>query len=562
MAVEATSQITAARITEAWALQRQGQDAEAAAVYRDVLRHQPDQAQALHNLGLLAVKAGDVSSGIEMFCTAIQHEPNNPRFHTNLAQTLRSVGRFEEAVAAADRALASQADFANAVLCRAQAYLALTQYAPAAADFVRATALGLTSAEILQQYGQSLSGLRRHGEALTVFDQAVSLQPNNADARNHRGVALFQLGRYAEALADCDAAIALRDDVPSYWNNRGNVQVAVQRFDQAILDYDRAVALKPDYPDPYVNKGIALLQLGNFAHGWFYFEWRWKRGEAKKCREFKQPLWLGKTDLRGKTIFLHSEQGLGDTIQFFRYAELVRQRGAIVFLGVQQPLKSLIQHALPEITVYAEGEIIPPFDVQCPLMSLPLACGTRTPDNIPPTPRLSAPEPLRQIWAECLGDKTRPRVGLAWAGNPEHLNDHNRSLPLACLEPLTKLAVDFICLQKSITPPDREVLRAWGVADYAEELTDFTATAALIGALDLVITVDTSVAHLAGAMGKPVWLLLPRNPDFRWLLGREDSPWYPSLRIFRQAECGGWAALVARVRAAIDDILNSAVAIT
>ncbi len=538
----------AARVAEGWRLQRLGHHAQAETIYRAVLQQQPENAIAWHNLGLIAVQAGATDAAIDLFRQAVTHEPDNPRFLTNLAQTLRGAGQLEAAISVASKAIAQSGDFANAFQCRALAHQGLARHAEAVADFERAIALGLVHPEVHSQHGQSLAALNRHNEALAAFDAAVQRRPDFADALNYRSIALFQLCRYDDALADCTAAIRLRDDVPSYWNNRGNVLVVIGRFDDALLDFDRAITLKPDYPDPYVNKGIALLQLGNFEHGWFYFEWRWKREAAKDQRKFKQPLWLGKTEIRGKTIFLHSEQGFGDTIQFFRYAALVRQMGAKVLLGVQQPLKSLIQHALPDIAVYAEGEVIPPFDLQCPLMSLPLACATRTLDDIPPSPKLAAPEPIRQAWADRLGPKSRLRVGLVWQGNPGHLNDHNRSMPLEALAPLIALDADFTCLQKSISAEDGQTLQDWGVASFAEDLTDFTATAGLIEALDLVISVDTSLAHLAGAMGKEVWLLQPKNPDFRWLLCRDDSPWYPSLRMFRQAEQGGWEAVVAEVK--------------
>ena len=451
MSVTRSDSDIAARIEEAWRLQRLGQNAQAEAIYRVVLQGQPDNATVWHNLGLIAAQTGAADASIQLFRRAVAHEPGNARFQTNLAQALRSAGQLEEAVAVAGTAVALQDDFANAYQCRALANFGLGRHEAALPDFDRAIALGLGRPEILSQRGQCLTALARYQAALADFDAAVASQPGSADARNHRAISLFQLGCYEDSLVDCNEAIRLRDDVPSYWNNRGNVLVALGRFDAALLDYDRAIALKPDYPDPYVNKGIALLQLGNFEHGWFYFEWRWQRDAAKEHRKFKQPVWLGITDLRGKTIFLHCEQGLGDTIQFFRYAELVRQRGAKVMLGVQQPLKLLIQHALPDILVYAEGDIVPPFDLHCPMMSLPLACGTRQVKHIPPSPRLAAPEQLRKAWASRLGSTARVRAGLVWQGNPGHLNNHNRSLPLELLAPLLALDMELVCLQKAIS---------------------------------------------------------------------------------------------------------------
>jgi tetratricopeptide (TPR) repeat protein len=551
MSVAQSDSDAALRIEEAWRLQRLGRHAQAEAIYRAVLQDQPNNAIAWHNLGLIAAQAGAADSAIALFRRAVGHAPGEARFHANLAQALRGAGQFDEAVAAADRAIRLRDDLAHAYHCRALAQVGRDRHEEALADFDHAVALGFDRPDISSQRGQCLAALGRYGEALADFEAAIAGKPDDADLLISRSIALFRLNRFEDALADCDAAIRLREDAPSYWNNRGNVLAALGRADAAQHDYDRAIALNPAYADPYVNKGIALLQQGNFEHGWFYFEWRWKREAAGGGRKFKQPLWLGKTDLRGRTIFLHSEQGLGDTLQFFRYAPLVRMLGARVLLGVQPSLKTLIQRALPDIEVYAEGELVPPFDLHCPLMSLPLACGTRRIDLIPPSPGLSAPEGLRRSWARRLGACARIRAGLVWQGNPAHQGDVGRSIPLEMLAPLRLFDMDLVSLQKSVSDRDADILRAWGVPSFADEQTDFTVTAALIDQVDLVISVDTAVAHLAGAMGKIVCLLLPRNPDFRWLLGRDDSPWHPTMRIFRQGGQGGWPAAIAELAAAI-----------
>jgi hypothetical protein len=337
----------------------------------------------------------------------------------------------------------------------------------------------------------------------------------------------------------------------------------MKRLDEALASYERALALKPDDADIHLNEAFVRLLAGDFERGWRKNEWRWEsapsgllnRSSGMLRRNFPQPLWLGAEAIEGKAILLYGEQGLGDTIHFCRYVPLVAERGARVILEVAEPLRVLMSGLAGASHCIARGEAPPDFDLQCPLLSLPLAFGTRL-ETIPrETPYLTAPAPARD-WEALLGD--RPRIGLAWSGNALHKNDRRRSVALAALAPLFDIAATFVSLQPDARPADAAALAARSdVLDLGPALANFADTAALISHLDLVISVDTAVAHLAGALGRPVWILLPFIPDWRWLIDRDDSPWYPTARLFRQTEIREWHGVVERVRDALREFVRA-----
>jgi len=306
--------------------------------------------------------------------------------------------------------------------------------------------------------------------------------------------------------------------------------------------------LRPDFADAHFLKGLASLATGDFERGWIEYEWRRKAQSLKNTeRDFAQPRWLSVEDIAGRTILLHSEQGFGDTIQFCRYAPLVAARGARVIMEVQEPLCELMTDLAGAAQIIARGDRLPDFDFHCPLPSLPLAFKTRL-DTIPANaPYLRVPEQALEYWRDLLGPKRSLRIGLAWAGNAKHVRDQERSMRLCDLLPLLGIDATFVSLQKEIRADDAQTLENCGMLRFGHELTDFSDTAALISQLDLVISVDTSVAHLAGALGKPVWILLTHVPDWRWLLDRHDSPWYPTARLFRQPAPRQWDPLVAEI---------------
>ncbi|WP_280710524.1 tetratricopeptide repeat-containing glycosyltransferase family protein [Bradyrhizobium sp. BR13661] len=441
--------------------------------------------------------------------------------------------------------------------------------------------------------GQALFGLGRYAEALDCFDAFERLNPNVAPLYQTRGLCLQRLGRFADAQADFERSIALNPGEAETHKNLGTLHARLGRLEQAFASFDRAFALRPNFSAALNEKAralwslqlldeafatfhrslavdpgnadtiwnLALLQMltGDFERGWLGREARWRAPSLGLAqRGFSQPLWLGDQPIDGKTILLHADEALGDSIQFARYAPMVAALGARVILEIRPAVRQLLA-GVSGVAHCVDRSSTPSlaFDLHCPLGSLPLAFGTRL-DTIPLAQSyLPAPAAVQvKAWEQRLDDRldprTRLRVGLVWSGDPGHKNDHNRSIALRTLAPLLDCEVQFVSLQKGIRDEDRAFLvERTDIIDLTEQLTDFSDTAALVSCLDLVISVDTSVVHLAGALGAPVWTMLPFNPDWRWLLHRDDSPWYRSMRLFRQPARGDWTSVVDQVRSAL-----------
>jgi len=365
------------------------------------------------------------------------------------------------------------------------------------------------------------------------------------------------LGLAAEALSSYDIAIAIdaTDALTHY--NRALLMQEMHRWDDAIASYDRAIAINPNYAEAQFNRSLALLFLGDFAMGWPSFEWRWKSAQRLsigEVRDFSKPLWLGAESIAGKRLLLHCEGGFGDTLQFCRYATCLAADGVIVILEAQPTLTSLLANLDGPSSVVAKGSPLPPFDYHCPLMSLPLALKTDL-DSVPASPQyLSSHEGSLARWRRRLGKRTRPRVGLAWSGNPKNPIDTCRTINLADWIDYLPRDLDYVCIQKECRSADHETLQSnrW-ISRFDDELHDFSDTAALCECMDVIVTVDTSVAHLSGALGRPTWILLPFTPDWRWLRHRTDSPWYPTMKLYRQAVPGVWKDVFVRIAADLHD---------
>ncbi|HTJ92542.1 MAG TPA: tetratricopeptide repeat-containing glycosyltransferase family protein [Pararobbsia sp.] len=555
---------------QALALHQNGALDEAEASYREVLALRPRHLDAMQLLGTLALQSARLDEGIEWLSRASAIDARQPVIHSNLAFALNALGRHDEALARADKAIALARDLADAHNNR----------------------------------GNALAGLNRAADAVTSFDRAIALQPSMPEAWNNRGCALRDLGLAEEAVQSCERAIALRSEYADAWSNRANALSDLNRPDDAKTSYERALAIQPEFADGWSNLGLTLVDLGehdsalrcyeralaiNPAHasahwhqalclletgqfdpGWQAYEWRWQRASLRHARRsFAQPLWLGETPIEGKTLLLHAEQGLGDTLQFCRYAARVAQLGAKVVLMVPAPLVRLLANLDGVDVLVEEGQPLPEFDVHCPLLSLPLALGTTLATIPADVPYLCADANRAPAWRERVASVAggRMRVGIVWAGgNRPHVpelrkNDARRSMSLDRLRPVLAVnGVQFFSLQKG---PAAAQLDAWRedarmgdrIVDFTQAIDDFADTADLIDALDLVISVDTSTAHLAGAMGKPVWILNRFDTCWRWLLERDDSPWYPSARLFRQPALGDWQSVIDRVREALEHAL-------
>ena len=567
------------------ALKNKGQLDEAIAAYRGAIALKPDFALAYRNLGNALKENGQLDEAIATYRRAIALQPNYAEAHYNLSNALRERGQLDEAIAACGQAIALSPNYPDAQLNLGNLLKSKGQLDEAIAALRHAVVLQPADPKAHSNLGNALCDQGLLDEAIAAHREAISLKPDYPEAHYNLGTALNDKGQLDEAVEAYRQAIALTANFPAAHNNlgivlneRGQLDEAVAAFRQAIVlkpDFpdahnnlgfalkdkgcleeaieagQRAVALRPNYPQAHFNLGIMLLVQGNFTDGWREYEWRWRtRDFIPSQRDFSQPQWDGRP-LEGRTLLLHAEQGFGDTLQFIRYLPLVAQRGARLVVECQEALQRLLQTMSADWTVVARGRPLPAFDVQCPLLSLPHLFATDQ-ANIPQdVPYLHADAAEADVWRERLAGHTSSlKVGLVWAGSPTHRNDRNRSMKLASLTPLARVpGVRFVSLQKgeaaaeAKSPPEGMEL-----LDAGPELKDFADSAALIATLDLVIAVDTSVVHLAGALGKPVWVLLPFAPDWRWLLNRDDSPWYPTMRLFRQQRRTEWESVVATIR--------------
>jgi hypothetical protein len=409
--------------------------------------------------------------------------------------------------------------------------------------------------------GTILAQTNEFTKAVDFLTTALKINPNHAVCYSNRGNALKELKRLDEALASYNKAISIQPDYAEAYSNRGNALKELKRLDEALASYDKAIGIKPDFAEAYWNLSLCHLLGGNFKDGWQGYEWRWKRQDISKTagvRNFSQPLWLGEQLLKGKTILLYAEQGLGDTIQFCRYVPIVSMLGAKVILEVQRPLVKLLKNLEGVNQIIAKGDTLPAFDFQCPLLSLPLAFKTKL-NTIPPVSQniTSDSENLTK-WQTILGEKTKLRVGLVWSSVSNFKNDDIRSMTLLELfSGLPKEGFEYICLQKDIKEIDKYTLKENPqIKFFGDLLNDFSDTAGLIDCLDLVITTCTSVPHLSCSMGKETWLMLSYVPDWRWLLDRNDSPWYPAAILYRQEKIGSWHGVLEKVKSDLEKLVN------
>jgi len=499
-----------------------------------------------------------IDKALASYDRAIQINSNYAEAHSNRGIALRELKRLEEAIVSYDRAIEINPDLAEAYLNRGIALRELKLFDEALASYDRAIELDPNLSEAYSNRGNALKDLNRLDEALVSYAKAIDINPNEAEAYSNRGIALTELKLFDDAIASFDRAIEIKPDSAEAFSNRGVNFEQLQRYEEALISYERAIEIDPDHANAHWNKSIILLLTNNFVKGWELYEWRWKlKTLGPRFRNFTQPLWLGDEKINNKTILLHSEQGLGDTIQFCRYAKLVKELGASVLLEVPKSLLGLL-NGLEGVDQLIERDTpLPDFDYHCPLLSLPLAFKTDLASIPNSTPYLALATQKREHWAKKLGVKTKPRVGLVWSGSTTHKNDHNRSLVLQQLLPHLPKLFEYVCLQKEVRELDQKMLLGSGIGRYEDELKDFSDTAALCELMDLVISVDTSVAHLAGAIGKKTWVLIPNVPDWRWLLDRDDSPWYPSIKIYRQPSLGDWDGVIKRVRQDLIEYSNN-----
>jgi len=527
---------------------------EALASYDAALVCRPDYADALINRSQVLHRLERHKEALHSVERALALVPTSITAQSLHGRILRALKRDEQSILSFNRALSLRPDDADDLVGRGNAHYELKSYPAALADYDRALALRPDAPQLHNNKGNALCELGRLAEALESFDRALALDPDYAEARNHRGNVLLKLNDMHGALAAYDDALALKPDFTDALVNRGNVLDYLGRADEALASFDRAIAADPQLAEAHWNRALLCLALGDFARGFAGYEWRWRRRNAEGVRDFTQPIWRGE-DLHGKTILLHAEQGFGDTIQFVRYMPMVAAKAGKVILELPDSLRPLTGAMEAAAAFTRRGDPLPAFDVHCPLMSLPLAFGT-TLETIPATvPYLRAPGERIERLRPLLPTEGQPRIGLVWSGKPTHKNDHNRTIPLAALAPVLELPhLAFVSLQCEYRDGDwPELERRPNLARLDGALADFADTAAAINELDLVIAVDTAVAHLAGALGKPVWILLSHVHDWRWLHSTSTNPWYPTARLFRQPAPGDWTGAIGRIAEELAD---------
>lgn len=563
------------------ALHQEGRLDEAAALYEAVIAQAPEHADAHQLLGLIALNTGNAPRAVDLIRRALEIDPSSFGAHVNLGASYKALGQRELAVESYDTAVSLRPDYVDGWIHAGNLLGELHRIPEALARFDAALRADPDHAGALNNRGNALRRLGQHEAALECFDQSLARDNSRHDARLNRGVVLMELGRDAEALTEYNKLLVSFPSHALAWNNRGNVLLRLRRYAEAVDSLDRALDLAPDYPPAWVNRANAMLALcqydharsalehvrtlvpslaeaqwnlanldllqGRFDSGWRHFEARWRAALLEPRRHEATPVWLGETDVRGKRVMLWHEQGFGDTIQFARFARDVAALGAIPVVEVQPALKPLMAASLEGIEVIATGEPTAPCDYATPLMSLPLALRVDV-SSLPAAPYLRAELAHVQAHAAALGPRRAPlRVAIAMSGNTKHRNDANRSIALRDFARMVR-GVETVVVQKGLRADDSRVISRYPDFRYVgDALSDFSDTAAVIENCDLVISVDTSVVHLAAALGKPVWVLLPANPDWRWQLGREDSPWYPSARLFRQTKPGDWTDVYERV---------------
>jgi tetratricopeptide (TPR) repeat protein len=558
-----------------------------ASLIRRLLACFPDNPVILGKLGHIELLLGEFALAEQTYGTSLAAAPRQPFNQYWRGVALENLGNYREALRCYRQATAIRADFNEAIAGRKRlvlntsaasfsveiyleegaAHLEAKHLDDALACFDHAVALRPDNAFIHNDRGATLHALGRLNEALECFDRAISLDDTISLSYRNKGACLYRLGRFTESVENTRRAIELQPDDPFALTNRACALLALNKIDDALADIEGALQIDPEYVDAIFNKSLCKLTNGEFEQGFRLYEWRIKKWGFNPEDQFGQPFGIEDVSVEGKTVLVVREQGYGDCIQFSRYILILEKRGARVIVEAPKPLCALFRTLSDTVVVVEQGTQLPAFDFVIPVASLGLECHTRGETMRSLVPYLYADPDKRRVWNDRLGRKSALRVGLAWSGGyrpdfPELWGaNERRNIPLALLAPLALKGVEFYSLQlgEDARMQLRELESAsWcgpKIIDHTDAIDDFADTAALIDNLDLVISVDTAVVHVAGALGKPVWVLNRFDTDWRWMLGRDDSPWYPTARLFRQQEPGNWTGAVAEVRQQLENIL-------
>jgi len=572
------------------ALAHEGQMDLSAELLRRSLASDPKFSDAAKALGGVLLSLNRHKEAVEALEKACELSPESPAARCDLGTAYAAVGQLDRAISSYNKATVLKPDFAEAHNKLGNLQRHQGQLEKAALSYKLAVRADPRHSQAWYNLGATLQMEKKFPRALESYRQSLAIDPKNPSAENNMGLLLKAEGRTTEAVdaflraialkpdyvlamvnlgatlqvanrpqdaaTVLEAAITLNPDDPQAHSNLGNAFVALNRHAEGLASYERALALNPDSVDIQYNIALSHLVLGDLEKGWAGYELRLETEVHRAKHVYDAPLWHRDQALSGKTILVYAEQGLGDTLQFIRYVPMLQAMGASVVVKVQSSLRVLLTGQFGDAVVVAGDDPVPAHDFQCPLMSLPGEMGTRL-ETIPSkVPYLTAPAAKLDVWRKVFAQAPGAKIGLVWSGNPKHQFDHNRSAPVSVFAEITKgIPAHFFAIQKEIREVDLARLPEYPwINDLSRKIQGFEDTAAIVAALDLVITVDTSVAHLAGALGAKAWVLVGFAPDWRWLLNRNDSPWYPSLRLFRQPELGDWACVTASVRAELQGL--------
>ncbi|MBF0329962.1 MAG: tetratricopeptide repeat protein [Nitrospirae bacterium] len=516
-------------------------------IYTNLLKKNTDP-QILNFLALSFKSLGDYDSALTHLNRAIELSPNFVEAIANSGIIMNAIGHTDKAIKAYQKAISLSPNLPAPYFNLAKLLQSKSDYDKAIVCYKKALELDPSLHDAYPNLAYIYAAKKSPIKAIGFYIKAIELLPTNAELYNNLGVVLFDNGNINESIECYRKAIEIDPNYASAYYNLGNSLRAIKDIEEAIECYKHAITNDNSLSYAHWNLAILLLLTGRFDEGWKEYEWRWELKDYITNRNFIQPLWDGR-DIKGQTILLHAEQGLGDAIQFIRYIPSIAEKGVRIIIECQKELVSLFSSSENIESITVQGERLPPFDIHCPFLTIPYIFKT-TNENIPTkVPYLSADNSLIQKWSALAGiDKNRFNIGIVWAGNPKNANDKVRSLSLDLFAPLSELKnIQFYSLQKGEASAQINT-RSLAIKDLTSEIQDFSDTAALIMNLDLIISVDTAVAHLAGALAKPVWLLIPPIPDWRWQLNKDDSPWYPTMKLFRGYKEGEWADVVEKIK--------------
>jgi len=553
-------------IQQAMKLHNDGDFINARTRYLEVLDLDPNHFDALHLLGVVETQTNNLDQAVEYFGKAIQINQSSPDVFNNRAGLYVYLKRHADALKDCDVAIQLRPTFAEAYLNRSQILLELKNYESALADINKVIEL-TTYPAAYNTRGAILKKLGRHKDALADFNMALQLDKNLVDGYNNRGVLVQELGDPLTAIKDYNNAISFNSTYVEAWANRASAYQDLNQLDKTLSDYDQALTLRPQDPMIRMHRAFALLTNGQYEQGWLEYEWRKQTPIFLGARSYGPVEYTGQQSLKDQTILLYTEQGLGDSIQFARYINNISAQAKEVLVEAEAPLLHLFAASFPDnVKLIKKGHKIPAFDLHCSLMSLPMVLGT-TLDNIPYSKSYLVSDPVkRKTWNKKLGPRTKPRVGLVWNGGfrPERVDlwyvNLRRNILLEKLAVLNDLDINFYSLQKGesaeaeLAKLKNKKWKGPKIIDYTQELNDLSDTAALIENLDLVITVDTCVAHLSAGLGKPTWILNRFDSCWRWMRNRTDSPWYSAVKLYTQSTYGDWDSVLEQIQSDLKNL--------